>query len=133
MAKTTPETQAYMKRAYEMLEVAQYNLDDGYNHTAVNRAYYAVFNAANALLATKELTRSKHSGVISAFRQHFIKTGEIEAEYGRIFGQLLDDRNISDYVIVEELESQQATLDLGEAKRFVERVAIYLQAEFENE
>jgi len=133
MIKTPPEIQAYMKRAYEMLEVAQHNLNDGYNHTAVNRAYYAIFNAANALLSTKGLTRSKHSGVIAAFRQHFIKTGEIEAEYGRIFGQLLDDRNISDYVIVEELEAEQASLDLEEAKRFVERVDTYLKAEGENE
>ncbi len=133
MKKTTPEIQAYMKRAYEMLEVAKYNLDEGYNYTAVNRAYYAVFNAANALLSTKGLTRSKHSGVIAAFRQHFIKTGEIETEYGRIFGQLLDDRNISDYVIVEELESAQATFDLDEAKRFVDRVAAYLQEEGKNE
>ena len=59
--------------------------------------------------------------------------GEIEAEYGRIFGQLLDDRNISDYVIVEELETDQASFDLEEAKRFVERVDTYLKAEGENE
>jgi uncharacterized protein (UPF0332 family) len=39
--------------------------------TAVNRAYYATFYSANALLSTKGLERSKHSGVIAAFRQHF--------------------------------------------------------------
>lgn len=36
--------------------------------TVVNRAYYAFFHAANALLSTKGLERSKHSGVIAAFR-----------------------------------------------------------------
>ena len=128
MTNTKPEIQAYMTRAYDMLEVARHNLDDGYNLTAVNRAYYAIFNAANALLATKEITRSKHSGVIAAFRQYFIKTGEIESEYGHIFGQLLDDRNISDYVILEEIETSQASLDVSEAKRFVERIEDYLQS-----
>ncbi len=67
MKTVKTEIQAYMKRAYEMLEVAQHNLSDGYNHTAVNRAYYAVFNAANALLSTKGITRGKHSGVICRF------------------------------------------------------------------
>ena len=128
MTNVKPEIQAYMKRAYDMLEVAQHNLDDGYNYTAVNRAYYAIFNAANALLSTKGITRSKHSGVIAAFRQYFVKTGELEGGYGHIFGQLLDDRNISDYVILEEIETAQASLDVSDAKRFVERIEAYLQA-----
>lgn len=46
-------------------------LDNGLYASAVNRAYYAVFYAANALLATKRLARSKNSGVMSAFREHF--------------------------------------------------------------
>jgi len=40
--------------------------------TAVNRAYYAIFYAANALLCSRRLERSKHSGVLAAFRQHFV-------------------------------------------------------------
>ncbi|MBU1599651.1 HEPN domain-containing protein [bacterium] len=36
---------------------------------------YAIFSAARALLATKDLDSSKHSGVISLFNQHFVKTG----------------------------------------------------------
>jgi uncharacterized protein (UPF0332 family) len=128
MTNLTSEIQAYMKRAYDMLEVAQHNLDNGYNHTAVNRAYYAVFNAANALLATQGITRSKHSGVIAAFRQYFVKLGKIESEYSHIFGQLLDDRNISDYIILEDIEAAQAAIDVHDAQRFVERVEAYLQS-----
>ncbi|MBM3145440.1 MAG: HEPN domain-containing protein [Chloroflexi bacterium] len=52
-------------------DVAQLMLDNGLYASAVNRAYYAVFYAANALLATKRLARSKNSGVMSAFREHF--------------------------------------------------------------
>lgn len=128
MTNIKPEIHAYMKRAYDMLEVAQHNLDDGYHATAVNRAYYAVFNAANALLSTKGITHSKHSGVIAAFRQYFVKTGVIEGEYSHVFGQLLDDRNISDYVILEEIEAAQAALDVRHAQRFVGRIEAYLQS-----
>jgi uncharacterized protein (UPF0332 family) len=59
--------------------------------SAVNRAYYAIFYAANALLATQGLSRSKHSGVIAAFRQHFVKPGQIEDEYGLIYARVMAD------------------------------------------
>ena len=41
---------------------------------AANRFYYAAFNAARSLLAVRELDSSKHTGVISLFQQHFVKT-----------------------------------------------------------
>ena len=61
----------YLQHAQEMLVVAAHNMADGFPGSAVNRAYYAVFYAASALLVTQGLARSKHSGVIAAFRQHF--------------------------------------------------------------
>jgi uncharacterized protein (UPF0332 family) len=73
------EVSLYMERAREMLEVAQLNLRSGFFPSATNRAYYAIFYAANALLATKGLARNKHSGVISTFRQQFVKTGQSTA------------------------------------------------------
>lgn len=76
----------YLDAAHEALTGSQYNLDGGYYAIAVNRAYYAVLYAANALLATKGLARSKHSGTISAFRQSFVKPGTIEPEYSDIAG-----------------------------------------------
>jgi uncharacterized protein (UPF0332 family) len=60
-----------VEHAQQMLKVAEHNLADGFCESAVNRAYYAIFYAANALLATKGISRSKHSGVIAAFREHF--------------------------------------------------------------
>jgi uncharacterized protein (UPF0332 family) len=42
---------------------------------AVNRFYYAVFYAARALLAVRELDSSRHRGVISFFQKHFVKPG----------------------------------------------------------
>src|SRR3972149_10242075 len=42
---------------------------------AVNRAYYAMFHAVTALLLSEGMAFSRHSGVISAFDQHWLKTG----------------------------------------------------------
>jgi uncharacterized protein (UPF0332 family) len=117
----------YIRRAREMLAVATHNLDGGYHGSAINRAYYAVFYAASALLATQRLARSKHSGVIASFRQHFVKPGLLEAEYSRIYERLMDDRQISDYDVEAVLEPDRALADIEDSRRFLLRVESYLQ------
>ena len=113
-----------------MLQVADHNLADGFYASAINRAYYAIFYAANALLATKGLSRSKHSAVVATFRQHFVKPGLIEDEYSDIYGRVMDDRHKADYEIIEStVDPARAQTDLEDARRFVERVERYLKQE----
>jgi len=73
-----PEVQLYLDRAYLDLQAAESNLQQGFHTVAVTRAYYAMFYAAGALLASKGISRSKHSGVHSAFGEHSVRTGLIE-------------------------------------------------------
>ena len=119
----------YLDAAHEALAGSQYNLDGGYYAIAVNRAYYAVFYAANALLATKGLARGKHSGTISAFRQSFIKPGLIEPEYSTIYGSLMDDRHVSDYDMDTSIEPERAESDVESARKFVARIETCLRQE----
>lgn len=116
----------YLNAAREALAGSQYNIDGGYYAIAVNRAYYAVFYAANALLATKGLARGKHSGTVSAFRQSFVKTGLIEPEYSDIYGSLMDDRHVSDYDMNTTLEPERAESNVQSARKFVARIETYL-------
>jgi uncharacterized protein (UPF0332 family) len=119
----------YMDAAHEALAGSKFNLDGGYYAIAVNRAYYAVFYAANALLATKGLARGKHSGTISAFRQSFVKPGLIEPEYSDIYGSLMDDRHVSDYDMDTSIEPERAARDIESARKFVARIETYLRQE----
>lgn len=119
----------YIGRAREMLQVAQANLEDGFYGSAINRAYYAIFYAASALLLTKGETKSKHSGVISTFRRLFIKTGLIETEYSDIYGTVMDARMDSDYDMVYEAEENTARKLLSDAQRFVNRALMHLAKE----
>ena len=126
---TRREISLYMGHAREMLDVAAHNLEHDFYSSAVNRAYYAIFYAANALLATRGLSRSKHSGVVAAFRQHFVRPGYIESEYGRIYGQVMDDRHSGDYDVESAIDPDRVKTDLADARRFVDRVERYLQEE----
>jgi uncharacterized protein (UPF0332 family) len=126
---TNREVLLYLEQAHKMLDVAANNLAADFCGSAVNRAYYAIFDAANALLATRDVSRSRHSGVIAAFREFFVRPGLIEVEYSDIYGRVMDDRNVSDYEIDLPIDAQVATRDLDDARRFVARVEQLLRQE----
>ena len=63
----------------------------------LNRLYYAAFYAARALLATKALDSSRHSGVIALFQEHFVKTGLITTDAARALPRAFEKRQTSDY------------------------------------
>ena len=121
------EIRLYIEHARQMLEVATHNLDGGFYGSAINRAYYAIFYAANALLATQGLSRSRYSGVIASFRLNFVKPGIIEIEYGGIYGRVMDDRHITDYDVEVQIEPDRARADLDDAHLFVDRAERYLK------
>ena len=62
-----------LESAREKLSAAEDLLEKRHYKDSVSRSYYAIFTAARALLATKRLDSSKHSGVIALFNQHFVK------------------------------------------------------------
>ncbi|MBL7164447.1 MAG: HEPN domain-containing protein [Anaerolineales bacterium] len=128
----TPQHQEiilYLDNAREMLEVAQVMLANDFYPSAINRAYYAIFYAANALLVTNNMTQAKHSGVISVFRQHFVKTGLIDPEFSKIYGRAMEDRHESDYELESPISKEDAQENLNGAVKFVSEVERWLQQE----
>jgi uncharacterized protein (UPF0332 family) len=116
----------YLDGARDALQSAQYNLDGSFYGVAVNRAYYAFFYAATALLLTLDITRSKHSGVLAAFREHFVKPGTFSIQDSRAYGEAFELRNITDYEMLGQADSTQAQDTIEQANHFVERCGTYL-------
>lgn len=112
----------YMDYAHRALKSAKLMLDDGDWVGAINRAYYAIFYAANAVLELEGLQRSKHSHVMSVFRQKWVKTGVVEVEYSDIYGEAFKTRNEGDYERFKFPMRDQAQEALESAQRFVERI-----------
>lgn len=65
-----------MEKGRRSLEAGRSLYSRGDYDFAASRAYYAMFYLVEALLSSLGLSFSKHSAVISAFGQHFVKTGE---------------------------------------------------------
>ncbi|MBF8282850.1 MAG: hypothetical protein HW378_1765 [Anaerolineales bacterium] len=117
--QSPPEYMDYARRA---LQSARLLFDDGDRVGVINRAYYAIFYAANAVLEMEGLERSKHSGVLAVFRQKYVKTGQIEAEFSKIYGEAFESRNESDYQRISFPSRSEAEKAIDSAQRFVERI-----------
>ncbi len=93
----------------------------------VSRAYYSMFYMAQACLLTKKLSYTKHSGVISAFNQHFVKTGIFGKELFRILQFAFNQRQIGDYEVIQNVSKETAQRIVKDAKFFIEKTKEYLR------
>jgi len=83
--------------AYKTVEAAKLLADREFWNSAINRLYYDIFYAVNALLVLNDIPTKSHSATKSKFSQHFIKTGKIDKKYGKLLAQLYDWRQKGDY------------------------------------
>jgi len=111
-----------MEKAKTKLESAKLLFEKGQFEDSLSRSYYAMFSAARALLATQKLDSSKHSGVISLFNQHFVKTEIVDKKLGRILMDAKDFREASDYGDYITIDKQDAEEQLKNAELFIENV-----------
>lgn len=116
----TQEQVALLKKAKDSLEAARLLVDKGYYDFAVSRTYYSMFYIAEAFLLGEGLSFSKHSAVIAAFGQHFIKTGRIPQEFHRYLIEGEDSRNVGDYDIIPGLSKKEALEQIERADKFLE-------------
>ncbi len=112
-----------MERAHESLDDARLMLaQKGSNASIVNRAYYAMFYAALALLITIDRGSSKHQGVIALFDENFIMTNILPKELGKLFHRAFDMRQSGDYRDMLVVTEQQAVDAVNAAVNFLSAV-----------
>lgn len=116
----------YMENAREMLDTADENFAHRRYRTACNRAYYGMFYAASALLFSKGKSYGKHSAVLAAFRQDFVKTGEFDKKWSDDYRLVMDSRHTADYALQDDVEKEDAAEVIAKAKAFVEEVKEWL-------
>jgi len=112
-------------KAFRSLEAAEGLLASDHCDFAVSRAYYAMFYAAQAALLTAGVRRAKHSGVIAAFNEQFIKTGKISPDLFLRFREAFQNRAEGDYALTE-ISEQQGRTAIVAAREFVEELRRHL-------
>ncbi len=112
-----------LESAREMLRDAQLLKENGGSPVSiVNRAYYAVFYAALAVLVTAEVEPGKHAGVLAKFDELFVRRGIFEKEMSRIIHHAFDMRQAGDYQKSRVITEEQAADILDSARQFVKTI-----------
>ena len=107
-----------MVRAHAALE-ADLLIGQRHFNGALNRVYYAAFYAARALLATRDLDSSRHSGAIALFQEHFVRTGLVETDTARALARAFEKRQTSDYGDFSEPSSEEVLSLREQVRAFV--------------
>jgi len=121
-----------LEQADESLDAARVLLEKRLDRPAVNRAYYAMFYAVLALLATRKQETSKHSGAISLFDKEFVKSGAFTKDFSRWLHEAFDLRQRADYAIEFQVTRKEAEMTLEHAVSFVGEVRTVLDKLVDN-
>ena len=114
---------AYMRKSEKALSSARQLLATGDADGACNRAYYAMFDAAQAALlaasvgAAANATKT-HRGLIAAFGQHLVLGGHVAAELGASLNKVERLRLLADYT-GDPVSDEDAAWAVQQADTFV--------------
>jgi len=114
-------------KALSSLAVAKTLLASGDYGFALNRAYYAAFDAMRAVHAPEGFDSSKHSGVISHFNQEYVKTGKFPPGTSAIIRKASMLREKSDYEDFYEPEPEEAAETVAKVETFLRDTENYLR------
>ena len=120
-------THQLLLNAEETLNAAQVLLGEDYLRDAVNRAYYAVFYVAEALLNEKDLRFKKHGAVHGSFAHHYIKTGLFDTKYHKLLLTAFGRRMLGDYEEAVQFKSEEVKEAISEAWDFLQAAKDYLR------
>lgn len=114
-----------LERRWQELAAARLLAGKGFEAQAISRAYFAAFFAAEAALLALGETRSKHSGVVSAFVRLLVRGGQLDEEIGRLLRSLFERRNQADWSPVD-VPAEEADAAIRDAGRVVSAVETWL-------
>lgn len=109
-------------QADETLKDAEMLLSHDRLRSAADRAYYAVYHAAQALLYSKGLKPKTHSGLQRMFDEHVVKTGLISEELGVTLADAFKLRQKSDYDVEAVITKELVDDIIKRARQFVSKI-----------
>ncbi len=123
---TNEEQNEYVKyrieSAQKTFDAAKILADNGFWNSTVNRLYYALFYAVNALLVLNGIQTKSHSATKSQFSLLFVKTGKFDKKYGRLLSELFDWRQKGDYENVFDYDNESVKPLFGPVAEMIDLI-----------
>ena len=99
-----------LSKAKEALDDAKLLAENNSWNACINRLYYTCYYAASALLLKDGISTQTHAGLKTQFNLHYIKTGIIEKEFGKLYVKLMDWRQKGTMMICLTLIKKRLSL-----------------------
>jgi uncharacterized protein len=93
-------------KSKEIFEDVMLLADNQRWNSAVNRLYYSCFYLISALLYKHDIKAETHNGTKTQFNLQFVKSGRIDLKYGKLYSNLFNWRQESDYADFIDFESE---------------------------
>ena len=111
-----------LEKAWKTLEDAKYLASIKSWDSSINRLYYACFYSVLALFSKYQIPSHRHSGVKTQFALHFIKTGILDKESGKLFGDLFALRQKGDYSDFLDIEEKHVIPMIPKVEQFLNKI-----------
>ena len=118
-----------LERARQTFEDAKYLASIKSWNSSMNRLYYACFYSVLALFSKYQIISHKHSGTKTLFSLHFIKTGILDRESGKLFGDLFDLRQKGDYDDLQDFKEEHVIPMISKVEQFINKIQAILTNE----
>lgn len=117
---------ARLQQAHNALAEGQLLLEGKFYKGSINRIYYAMFYAVLALLVTRQLGTSKHTGAISLFDREFVKPGIFSKEMSVWLHSVFERRLEADYAELIDISFEEAQDCYRQASEFLAQVQTFI-------
>ncbi|WP_292886541.1 HEPN domain-containing protein [Methanobrevibacter sp. UBA212] len=113
------EVNGVMDLAVEELSMAQILYDAGKYRGSITHSYYAMFDAAKALLLTHDFISKKHDTILAQFSKDFVRDGDFSQEVYTYYSNAKKLRRKSSYDFSVNFDKQEAFDCLIQAEEFI--------------
>ena len=108
-----------LERADALLQTSRNMVEDQDWFSAVNRLYYAVYQAISGLLVQTNIPVNSHAGAKAMFDLHFVKNNIVEVEWSKLYSRLSDARQSSDYGAFVHFTADDVLPLLSQTEEFI--------------
>lgn len=112
-----------LMRTKETLEDARILFGKKKLFSTVNRIYYAMFYVVSALLLIRNLSSSKHTGILGLFNKEFVRDGIVSRDLGRFYNEMFEFRQKGDYKDLVRFKREDVRQWLERAENFIQELS----------
>ena len=118
-----------IERSRESIRAAEIMLENEMLTISMNRVYYSMFYAVQALLALHKVSFTKHGQVKGYFNRELIKTGIFSVDMGKLYNKVFEYRQKFDYVDFAVPDRDMVSEYIEKAREFHAKINEYIKTQ----